>query len=234
MNIRKSASLTFSVISCSLLLSTYTTFAHAIDAYQATYEANIKTKVGFSGTLKRSLTKTTDGQWQFKDKISSLLASIDESSQLNITNNKVQPIDYNYLRKVLGKKKKRHIEFDWKNNSAVNRDKKSFPLKANTQNRLSYQLQLQLDLQQGKRGKFSYPVAKGDSIDTMKFVEVGTELVKTPMGNIKSIKLKLDRGANAKRETYIWFSLKHNFVITQLRQTESDGKSYSIVLNKLS
>jgi hypothetical protein len=222
------------MIGCTLLLSSYSTLGHAIEAYQASYEANIKTKVGFSGTLKRSLSKNAAGQWEFKDKISSLLASIDESSQLNISNNKVQPTNYNYLRKVLGKKKKRHIEFDWKNNTAVNRDQKSFALKPNTQNRLSYQLQLQLDLQQGKRGKFSYPVAKGDSIHTMKFVEVGTELVKTPMGQIKSIKLKLDRGKNAKRETYIWFSLKHNFVITQLRQTESDGKSYSIVLNKLS
>lgn len=234
MNIERLASRTLSIISCTLVLSTYSTLSQAIEAYQATYEANIKSKVTFSGTLQRSLTKSVAGEWLLKDNVTSLFASIEESSQLKIADNKVQPQNYHYLRKVFGKKKKRNITFNWSDNSATNRDGTTIALQKNTQSRLSFQLQLQIDLQKGLRGRFTYPVAKNASIDTMTFIEVATEVVKTPMGNISSIKIKLDRDANANRETFIWFSLEHDFVITQLQQTESDGKSYSIVLNKLS
>ncbi|MFT5708948.1 MAG: hypothetical protein ACI9ES_003255 [Oceanospirillaceae bacterium] len=221
-------------ITCALIIAAFSTFSFAIEPFQATYIANIKSKIDFNGTLVRSLTKEKNGQWLLKDNISSFLASIEESSQLKISGNSIQPQNYHYLRKVLGKKKKRDITFNWAQKKAVNRDNKTFSLLTNTQDRLSYQLQLQMDLQRGQRGNFSYPVAKKDSIDTMKFIELGTEIISTPIGNLKSIKLKLDRGANAKRETYIWFSTEHNFVISQLLQIETDGQSYSIVLNKLS
>ncbi len=221
-------------ITCALLAATLSINSYAIEAFQATYAASIKSKMAISGTLKRSLTKTADGQWLLQDNISSFLASIDESSQLNIIKDKVQPLNYEYVRKVLGKKKKRAIAFDWTKKQATNRDQKVIELQPNALDRLSYQLQLQIDLQNGKRGKFSYAIAKNSSLETMNFIEIGTEYIKTPLGNLNSIKLKLDRGKNAKRETFIWFSLKHNFIITQLKQTEADGKTYSIILNKLS
>lgn len=224
----------FAAAICATLLTCISTSSIAMEAFQASYEANIKTKVDFNGSLKRSLSKQSNGEWIFKDNISSLLASIEESSVVKINGNSVQPQKYSYLRKVFGKKKKRNIDFNWQQKQAVNRDKKTIALQQHTQDRLSYQLQLQLDLQKGKRGKFTYPVTKKDKIELMKFVEVGTETIDTPLGKLKSIKLKLDRGANAKRETFIWFSIKHNFIISQLQQTESDGTSYSIVLNKLS
>ncbi len=226
--------LNFKALCCAALLSCFSASSFALDSFQAVYKANVKDKLNFSGSLKRSLTKQKNGQWILQDNISSLLASIEESSLLTINANKVQPLKYHYLRKVIGKKKKRDIDFDWSNNQATNRDKKKIALTANTQDSLSYQLQLQLDLKSGKRGKFSYNIAKKGSTDVMKFVEVGTEVVDTSMGKLKSIKLKLDRGSNAKRETFIWFSIKHNYIISKLLQKESDGSSYSIVLDKLS
>ena len=224
----------FSAICCTALLTCFSTSSIATDAFQAVYKANVKEKLNFSGTLKRNLSQQANGQWLLKDNISSLFASIEESSVINISGNKVQPLKYHYLRKVVGKKKKRDIDFDWKTKQATNRDNKKIALIANTQDALSYQLQLQLDVKSGKRGKLSYNVAKKGSIDVMKFVEIGTEVVDTPMGKLKSIKLKLDRGSNAKRETFIWFSIKHNYIISKLYQKESDGDSYSLVLNKLS
>jgi hypothetical protein len=223
-----------SAICCTALLSLFSASSFALDSFQAVYTANVKDKLNFSGTLKRNLSKKADGQWLLKDNISSLFASIEESTVMNINGSKVQPLKYHYLRKVVGKKKKRDIDFDWSTKQATNRDNKKIALSANTQDPLSYQLQLQLDLKNGKRGKFSYNVAKKSSIDVMKFVEIGTEVIDTPMGKLKSIKLKLDRGSNAKRETYIWFSIKHNYIISKLHQIESDGDSYSLVLKKLS
>jgi len=207
--------------------------AYALEAYQATYTASLKSSINISGTLKRSLSKSANNQWFFEDDISAFLASIKESSLLSIKDGTVVPHQYHYLRKVIGKKKKNDISFDWTKNQALSRDKSIIALKSKTQDPLSYQLQLQLDLQKGKRGRFSYPYTKKNRIDELNFVEVGTEFVNTPFGKIKSIKLKLERKNNAKRETFIWFSIKHNFIISQLKQTESDGKSYSIQLEKL-
>jgi hypothetical protein len=214
-------------------LSTISFASYAMSPYKATYTADIKSSVSFSGTLERSLSKNSNNQWLLQDNVNSLLASIDESSQLNISNDNVQPLKYQYVRKIFGKKKKRNVDFNWSQKKAVNRDKETISLIDNTQDRLSYQLQLQLDLQKGKRGILSYPVVKGGSIDILKFVEVGTETIKTPLGNLKSLKFKLDRGSNSKRETFIWFSTKHDYVISKLQQTEDDGKSYAITLEKL-
>ncbi|WP_114283635.1 DUF3108 domain-containing protein [Candidatus Halocynthiibacter alkanivorans] len=220
-------------LTCFTLLLAISQPAWAAKAYQATYTASFKAQVNINGTLKRSLTEQQNGQWLFKDDISALLASIKESSELRIKNNKVIPLKYQYLRKVIGKKKKQTISFDWAKNQAVNKNSQVITLKDNTQDPLSYQLQLQLDLQNGHRGNFEYPYTKKNKIERLKFIEVGSEVIDTPLGKLKSIKLKLDRGPNAKRETFIWFSIKHNFIISQLKQTEADGKSYSIVLKEL-
>lgn len=217
----------------AVTLSTISFASYAITPYKATYSADIKSSVSFSGTLERSLSKDNNGQWLLQDNVNSLLASIDESSQLNINKDKVQPLKYQYVRKIFGKKKQRNVDFNWPQQHAVNRDNETISLIDSTQDRLSYQLQLQLDLQKGKRGALSYPVIKGGSIDTLKFVEVGTETIKTPLGNLKSLKFKLDRGSNSKRETFIWFSTKYDYVISKLQQTEDDGKSYAITLEKL-
>jgi len=217
----------------AIALSTISFASYAITPYKATYSADIKSSVNFSGTLERSLSKNSNGQWLLQDNVSALLASIDESSELTINNENVQPLKYHYERKVFGKKKKRDVDFNWSQKTSVNRDKETVSLIDNTQDRLSYQLQLQLDLQKGKRGVLTYPVVKGSRIDTLKFVEIGSETIKTPLGNLTSLKFKLDRGANSKRETFIWFSTQHDYVISKLQQTEEDGKSYAITLEKL-
>jgi len=219
-----------SSVSLMLLSSTH---SYAIEAYQATYSASLKSTVNISGTLKRSLRKSHNNQWLFEDDISAFLATIKESSLLSVSDNKITPHKYHYLRKVIGKKKKNDISFDWTKKQAISRDQSVMPLKSNTQDPLSYQLQLQLDLQKGKRGRFSYPYTKKNRIEELNFVEVGTEVIDTPFGKLESIKLKLERKNNAKRETFIWFSIENNFIISQLKQTEADGKSYSIQLEKL-
>lgn len=227
---RKTSPLTLACLSLLLAISQPVL---AAKAYQATYTASFKAQVNINGTLKRSLSKQGNGQWLFKDDISAFLASIKESSVLRINNNKVIPQKYQYLRKIIGKKKTQDINFDWTKNQAVNKNNQVIALQPNTQDPLSYQLQLQLDLQKGHRGSFVYPYTKKNKIELLKFIEVGSEVVDTPLGKLKSIKLKLDRGPNAKRETFIWFSIKHNFIISQLKQTEKDGKSYSILLKDL-
>ena len=69
-------------ISLLVLLTSISLPSYAIEAYQATYTANIKSGLNFSGTLKRSLSKDSKGQWLFQDKISSMLASIEAEQQL--------------------------------------------------------------------------------------------------------------------------------------------------------
>lgn len=223
----------FRIISLVSAFSLFSLPALALDAYQATYTANIKSGLNFNGKLKRSLTQTEDGRWLFKDNISSMLASIEESSLFSLEGNQIKPATYHYLRKVIGKRKKNDIDFDWKQMSATNIDGKTFKLIPGTQDALSYQMQLQIDLKNGKRGNLSYPITKKDRLDTIKFSDQGNEKIDTPLGTFDTIKMKIDRGENAKRTTYIWIAPEKNFIITKLHQTEPDGKSYSIILEKL-
>lgn len=220
-------------LACLALLIAISQPTFAAKAYQATYSATVKAQISINGTLKRSLSRQKNGQWLFKDDISAFLASIKESSLVSIKDNKVTPINYRYQRKIVGKKKKQNISFNWDKKQAVNKDNQVMILAAQTQDPISYQLQLQLDLQNGHTGDFVYPYTKKNRIEVLTFIKMGNEVVETPLGKLNSIKLKLDRGPNAKRETFIWFSIKHNYIISQLKQREADGKSFAILLQDI-
>ena len=57
--------------------------------------------------------------------------------------------------------------------------------------------------------------------------------METALGNFKAIKLRRDRGTDSKRETWIWFAPELNYQLVKLLQTETDGKSYSLVIKAL-
>ncbi|MGB1238221.1 MAG: DUF3108 domain-containing protein [Pseudomonadales bacterium] len=205
----------------------------ALEPYQATYGANFKIGVSLSGKLVRTLTRNGDGTWTMNDNISASVATIKEKSHFKLAGDDFQTLNYSYYEKKLFKKRSNKISFDWNAMKATNSAGKTFAIKPQTLDSLNYQLKLQQDLQRGVRGKFSYQYVKKDKLDNIAFIELGQEQIKTPSGTVNAIKLQRDRGANAKRVTYIWLDPANNFIITKLQQTEPDGKSYSLVLEKL-
>lgn len=207
-----------------------------VTAYKATYASEFDIGIAMSGELTRSLRQTSNGQWLFSTNAEAMIASIKENTSVTFSNDHVVPHTYLYKRKVLGKTREAKLTFDWNNNQVTNDvEKKPWTMQVpdGTQDKLSYQLQMRLDLMSGKKGPFSYQIADGGRLKTYDFNIIGSEKITSPMGEYDAIKVEMDRGTDAKRETYIWYAPALDYMIIKLKQTEPDGKTYALQLKSL-
>jgi len=216
----------------------FTASAHAIELvpHQATYTAKIKKGISIKGNAVRELKQLDNGQWLYRFDVESFIADIDESAILAWQDDQVIPYTYNYkLSAFLAKDRKRQVLFDWDKKRATNPLKKkgwiidSIP--KNTLDRLSYQLQLGMDLQAGKQ-EMVYQIAHKGSLRESRFKVTGEETIQTKLGSVDSILVKKIRDKSSKRKTSLWFSKKHPLLLLRMTQIEKDGEEYEINLQQ--
>lgn len=204
--------------------------------FKATYSTEFDLGVSLSGEAVRELHREADGFWRFSSEASAMLAGIREVSRFDYHSGEmIQPLAYDYQRKVLGKSRRASLEFDWltgKVTTVVKDTPWKMAVSTGTQDKLSYQLQMRLDLKAGQQ-RMSYQVADGGKLKTYDFTVTGEEEIKTPFGTFNTVRVMRDRGEDADRETLIWFAPELDYLIVRLQQTESDGKTYGLLLKNL-
>lgn len=223
------------LISALLLVCTLPVQAtELLKPYKAVYKAQWDIGIAFGGDAIGELTRTGD-HWKASLSAEALIAKVDEYSEFTLEDNNVVPQHYEYHRKVIGSNKDTVLQFDWDSSSvskASKKQPKTMPIPAGTQDKVSYQTQLRLDLATGKQ-KLSYQVADGNKIKTYPFIIVGTETVETAIGTFEAIKIQRDRGTDSKRETFLWCAPELDYMVVKLQQVEKSGKEYSLLIDKL-
>ncbi len=202
--------------------------------YKAVYKAQWDIGISFGGDAIGQLQRKGD-RWISSLSAKALIAKMNEFSEFTIVDQTIQPQLYEYHRKVIGSNKDAVLKFNWDNNTVVNDVAKkpwSMDIAAGTQDNLSYQMQLRLDLAAGKTD-LSYQVADGGRIKTYPFIIIGTETVTTAIGSFEAIKIQRDRGQDSKRETFIWYAPELDYIVVKLQQVEKSGKEYSLLIDKL-
>ncbi len=226
-------------IATSTLLLSLTTHASDIPSvtpFKAIYTSEWDAGIALKGEVERSFTPTNDGQWLFRTYASAMIASIEEKTTVTFNHSQVIPQSYHYQKKVLGKIKEAKLVFDWLTMNVNNDiDDKPWKMKipASTQDKLSYQLQMRLDLKAGKKGPLSYKIADGGRLKVYDFNIIGNEKIQSPLGEYDTIKVEMDRGPDASRETYIWYAPALDYMIIKLKQIEGDGKIYALQLKSM-
>jgi len=200
--------------------------------FSASYTADWK-QLPMSGTAARSLVKNKDGSWNLDFKASMMIASLTEQSTLRMDNDTLLPQKYHFERGGLGKAKTVDLTFDWNAKKITGTDRKdaiNLPLNRGVLDKSSYQLALQHDVAAGKKS-MTYQVVDGDEIDNYDFRVLGTEKVTTKTGQVEAVKVERVRAPSQnKRVTELWFAKDWDYLLVQLRQVETDGKEYVIVL----
>ncbi len=205
-----------------------------VEPFKAVYSSEWDLGFSLSGEAVRQLQQTGNG-WKLSLDASAMVASLSESSKLRFTSAGVEPQSYRYKRKVLGKKRTSELEFNWQNHQAssqVSDDPWQLDIPAGTLDKLSYQLQLRLDLI-NDRETLEYQVADNGKLKTYRFVREGEEEVTTELGTFNAVKVRRDRGPDSKRQTWLWFAPQLNYQLVRLLQTETDGKRYALVIKEL-
>lgn len=207
----------------------------ALTAFENSYTAKL---YGFSieATSRFKVTGPETGNYQFSFDADSVIGSITETTDIT-WNEKEQvfiPLRYTYKRTGLGKGRDDELVFDWDKLKVTNiKNNKSLTWEANTklQNSLSYQLQLRQDLLAGKNN-LEYTITNGRKIKKYRFEIIGEEILKTPLGEVQTVKIKRSQ-ANEKAAIYAWFAKNHSYLLVQLQQ-EENGSAYTIYLSKAS
>lgn len=230
--------LTLTALLTGCLLGSLPAYADAntLPAFKATYTTAFDLGISLKGEAVRELHQTEDGHWHFSSEAAAMMAGISEVTRFSYQPSEaIKPLSYRYHRKVLGKSRKASVDFDWGNQSVttVVKDKPwKMQIPVGTQDKLSYQLQMRLDLLAGKT-EMSYAVADGGKLKEYRFRVTGEEQVETPYGRYSAVRVIRDRGKDADRETLIWLAPQLNYLIIRLEQTESDGKTYALLLKNL-
>ncbi|WP_428033593.1 DUF3108 domain-containing protein [Amphritea sp.] len=202
--------------------------------YKAVYKAQWDMGISFGGDAIGQLQRKGD-RWITSLSAEALIAKVNEFSEFTVKDQTIQPQHYEYHRKVIGNNKDAVLQFNWNTGTVLNDIAKkpwTMDVTEGTQDNLSYQMQLRLDLAAGKT-ELSYQVADGGKIKTYPFIIIGSETVTTAIGSFETIKIQRDRGPDSKRDTFIWCAPELDYMVVKLQQVEKSGKEYSLLIDKL-
>ena len=209
-------------------------FAMELIPFRAHYSASFHQGINLSGSAVRELKPLDEGRWRLSLDARALIARIDESSLLRLDRGQIQPLEYQYQRKVLGKTQQRHARFD-PDNPRLDAERAAegqpAPCAAPLYDNLSYQLQLWQDAQDGRQ-TMDYCIVDGKRVKQYAFRVVGEESLPIGDQHYATWVIERDRGAESERQTRIWLSREQPFLIVKLLQVE-DGKRYQILLERV-
>lgn len=213
-------------------ISTYT-------AHFKVYVAGIK-----MGEIERSLKKHKNGVYEQSSLIytTGFLSvfrgdRFEEHSFWRWENNTLIPQRYTYSYTGTSRGDVyEQLDFDWKKNTVASlRDGKTtvLDIKPGVVDKLSYQIALVQDLRAGKR-EFSYQVADRGDIRNIRYEVIGEEMVTTPWGKKKALKIRR-KTLTKERVTTLWFAPDLDYIVVKLIQndggTEMSGTISDLKIN---
>jgi hypothetical protein len=207
------------------------TFADgALTPFTAEYQANIK---GFAVKASRELTNTADGQYILRFRADSWAASIDESATFSVQTERLLTNHYHYLQTTFGKKREHRLTFNAAEKTISSNDQDIVTVIPYgddiVYDKLSYQLQLQLDLQNGK-DNLHYTISDKGGLKAYNFAIENEEIIDTALGKLNTVKVKVIR-KDSDKITYIWFAKDWHYLLTQLKQYENNKETFALALN---
>jgi len=216
-----------------------TNFSSIIPAYKATY--TLLHKSDPVGTAIRQLSYLDDDKirYHYETDISWLIFSDKrtETAIVNVKNNQVIPLHYDYHREGTGRDKSYQWQYNLANKTATDlkNDKQiSLNFTDGLLDKLSYHLQNRIDLiNKPQQKRFIYPViSTRGSIKNYEYQYDGKEELILPYGLVKTIRLKREI-IEKKRITYAWFAPELNYLLVKLYQVKAGAEQFEAQLSAL-
>ncbi len=193
------------------------------------------------GLMERHFYQQEDGNYTFRSesKTTGFIAlfkkiHILEQSTWNLIDSYFTPLNYTYHHTKGKKKRDAEINFNWNKKQITNRVNEStwhMQTQKGIQDKLLYQLTIMSDLMSGQIPD-SYAIADGGKIKNYSFERISDELLKTPLGEFKTIKLALHK-RNKKQENYLWCAYDLNFLPIKVTSTEKDDRLSTAIIKSL-
>lgn len=201
------------------------------ELFSAEYEGEYS---GWDIVMVRSLSKTPEGHYILRSEAKNFFASITETSQFNLTNSGLMALEYEYYRKVFGRKKVERLAFDHTAGKAKyfkNQDLKfTHDLNKTISDPALYQLMLQLTFSTGTEAA-NFHFLKRKTVKDYSFSLLAEDTLSIGKQQYKA--LVVERKSESKR-TKIWIVPEQDFTIGKIEHTDDDNDTYVLTLTKYS
>jgi hypothetical protein len=191
--------------------------------------------------MERRFSQTDDGGYLYRSNaetagLISLFRDdrITEESRGQLHGNTARPLQYEYSHTGSKKQRQVSIRFDWDKNEVINLVNGSawkMELEPGVLDKLLYQFLIMQDLNAGKR-HLSYLIADGGKTKTYNFEPEGEEVINTPLGKLRTIKLTRHR-SNNKRETILWCALDLHYLPVKVKNVEKHDRVTIAIIQSL-
>ena len=221
---------------CTTIATAETTIPEYFEVDYTLYSND--TKIGL---MERRFFMHEDGNYTFRSesKTTGLIAlfrkdHIIEESQWHI--NGVQFTPLNYIYQHTGGKKDRDVEikFNWEKQKITNRVNDStwhMDTEPGILDKLLYQLAIMASLKAGSVPE-SYTIADGGKIKQYQFEYMHDEVIDTPLGEFKTMKL-IRHKPNNDRKTFLWFANDLDFLPIKVINEEKKGRLTTAIIQSL-
>lgn len=213
------------VLACTLPSPAWT--ADKLIEFSAYYDASTN---GISGNAERHLIYLGEERYRLNVSLEAKVGGIgigdlEQASELRYLNSHIQPLNYSYQVSGLSSDVE-SVSFNWDAGVALsaNEDESwTVAINNHTLDELSYQLALAMDVAASNKEYYDYETVDGDALDQLRFRAIGEEIVDTPLGRLRCIKLERVREDGSNRATIIWLAKDWGHLLTKIEQTSSSG-----------
>lgn len=191
--------------------------------------------------MRRVMEKAADGNFVFRSEthtagLFSLLRKdrIVEESRWHEAEGALRSLAYSYTRSGGNRDRNVAVRFDWDTHrvtNTINGDSWLMPAVPQVVDKLLYQFALMTDLRSGGKN-LNYTVADGGKIKTYEIEPLGEESVKTPLGNLQSMKFRHQKSGDD-RITTLWCAPRFQYLPVQVEYQEKDGSKVLVVLQSV-
>lgn len=196
---------------------------HAADPrpFVGTYETSYGV---MSARGERRLDALPDGRWKMENHAKVLMVDVVEKSTFTLQAGHVNSLNYEFVN-PLSKDRSYVLDFDWTANTATERTEKTVvKLEPNVYDKLSYQLQMQMDVcASPDRFTKDYTVVDRKRLKTYRVEFVRREPQKTESGILDTVHLRQYRPDKRDgKDTLIWLATDWNCLLVRLDQHEGN------------
>lgn len=193
-------------------------------------------------SMQRVLSRGHDGDFVFRSetRAAGLIAllrrdHIVEQSTWIFADGFFRPLQYLYERSGGGRQRSVSVRFDWDLHrivNTINGESWRMPAEPNVMDKLLYQFAVMVDLQSG-RTPLTYTVADGGKIKVYNFERLGAETIKTPLGQLDTIKLSRHK-QDSQQQTTLWCAPELHYLPVRVETVETDGAETLTVIESVS
>ena len=208
--------------------------ADTLEEFSAYYSA---TTNGIRGTAERHLVKLKENSYRLNISLEAKLGGLEigdleQASEFSFADGRIKPLTYSYQVSGVSSAVET-VVFDWDAMLALSANEKqswSVAINNNTLDELSYQLALALDIEVPDETIYSYETVDGGALGKSSFRVLGEEIISTPLGDFRCVKLERDREASSSRTTTIWLALDWSNLLARIEQTSAFGLDIALEL----